>query len=468
MVMDMRQSAALRYSDKGSPSNLWAILECAGLEHIEVMMKRVLFVSYNYPPGPRVGCERVLKFRKHLPTFGYETYVLTARVWGTQENDQESGVCRPYEPFLIYRALLRRLLGPRPTATQQFPVMSMSEGTRLQPLRDWGTEWVLIPDLQIAWLPWAVLAGWRLIREKRIDVIVSTSGPETDHLVGACLSSLTGLPHVADFRDGWLFEPLKPFLRRSRFRRSIDGCLERRIVQHAVAVTSVSESLTEYFHQSYGLPAQRAVTITNGYDIDDWQGVVPGNHEDGRLRIVHTGAFAGSSPTRNPRPFFESVARLPVDIRGQVEILLVGQVTEDERRMIEALGLRDSVRVIPPVPRAESLAYQLSADVLLLLVGSDRSVATSKLYEYLYARRPILAIGSPETAAAKIVQQTHSGLVIDPRDPDAILRALSQLHEAWRKQQLRPFAQGDISRYERRNLARELAAVLDRVTGKRS
>jgi len=339
----------------------------------------------------------------------------------------------------------------------------MSEGTRLQPLRDWWLEWVMIPDWQAVWLPWAVGMGLQVIRREKIEVIVSTSGPETNHLVGMWLSRLTGVPLVVDFRDGWLFESLKPFMQRNSFRRVVDGWLERQVVSQSSAVVTVSDPLTAYFRQTYGLSESRTVTIPNGYGPEDWWDVQPAARTDGRFRLVHTGAFSHSRHSCTPLPLLQGLTRLPHSLRQQIEVLLVGNVRQTERQLAVDLDLADVVQWLPPVTRVQSLGYQLSADVLLLMVGTDRSVATSKLFEYLYARRPILAIGRSGTAACQIVQRVQAGLVADPENPDAVASALIGLFDLWRSGGLGVYGQGDISMYDRRFLAGQLAAVFDRV-----
>lgn len=431
------------------------------MPHQVTATNTALFISYHYPPSHQVGYERVLKFRKHLPAFGYKTLVLGSRVLGASREDRTQGVYRPWEPALVYRYIMKKAL--RSGLPSIGTAGSISENTRFRAVRNWLIEWLMIPDLQIPWLPGAVWLGMQTIRRENVDIIVSSSGPETNHLVGLCLSRLTGVPLVADFRDGWMFEPLKGFLRANRARRTIDGRLERLVVSKAAAITTVSDPLTDYFRKLYDLPPERVVTITNGYDPDDWRGVHPAPRRDNTFRIVHTGAFGSSRVFIDPRPLLEALRRLPVGVRNQIELLLIGDLKEAERRMISGLDLKGIVSAIPPVPRSESLGYQLSSDILLLVAGADRSVATSKLYEYLYARRPILAITDQGTAAAAIVRQAQAGLVTDPVDPAGIVASITHLFDLWKQDRLDEFCQGDISAYHRRHLASQLAATLDEV-----
>jgi len=290
-------------------------------------------------------------------------------------------------------------------------------------------------------------------------VIISTSSPETNHLVGMCLSKLTGIPHVADFRDGWMFEPLKPFLKKNAFRMKTDALLERSVVSHASAVITVSDPLTEYFRATYGLSPEQAVTITNGYDQSEWMGLEPAPRLHDKFQIVHPGRFG--STRYSPQPFLIGLAQVPREIRERMEVLLFGNVRPEENHMISELGIDDFVKVLPQIPRRQSLAHQLSADVLLLIVGTDKSLITSKLFEYLYTRRPILVIGSQDTAAARIVTQTQSGLIVAPNDPDASTKAVCDLFALWEKGALPSTERGGIDTYDRKYLAQRLATLLD-------
>jgi glycosyltransferase involved in cell wall biosynthesis len=272
------------------------------------------------------------------------------------------------------------------------------------------------------------------------------------------LSRLLAIPWVADFRDGWVFESLKRSLRKPGVRLSIERKLERWVVTRANAVVSVSHPITNYFQSAYPQSAHKCRTISNGYDPADWESVVPAPRQAGKMRVVYTGSFGYSRSTNDPGTLLDAFVRLPAEVRGSLEVLLVGSLTPQERTRLSSPGLGDLVKIVGQVSRLESLGYQLSADVLLLLAGLDVSVATSKLFEYLYARRPVLALASRGSAAGTIVEETRAGRVVSPVDADEIIRGLMAMHEDWRRGCLESNPVG-IERYERRNLTCELAQV---------
>jgi glycosyltransferase involved in cell wall biosynthesis len=441
--------------------------------------KKVLFVSYYYPsdtPGRydralRVGTERVLKFRKFLPEFGYDTCILTTRRWGSSPQDEERGIYRAPDPSSIFDKI-RDLISAYFRSSNPKTVSETTKGATsvvktsqaiVKWFREWVRQWVLIPDWGIVWLPFAVWAGYRLVRHEKVDVIVGTFRTPTNLLVGRCLSILTGVPLVLDFRDGWLFEPLESFLRYNRFRQAVDGMLERWVVNKSKAIVTVSDPLTAYFSQRYNLPENLALTITNGYDPDNWRDVNEAQKSNGRLRLVNTGAFGASRFSINIIPFLKGVTCVPASVRSLLEILLIGDLLPQEQEAINNLGLNDVIHVLPPVTREESLEFQLSADVLLLFAGMDKSVASSKLFEYLYARRPIFVLGHRETAASKIVQHTKAGIVVEPENSEQITSEIIHLFELWKTGGLSDYGKGDISMYHRRHLSGQLASLLDQI-----
>jgi glycosyltransferase involved in cell wall biosynthesis len=409
-------------------------------------MPTVLLIAPGYPPGNPVGAERIVKFEKFLPEFGFQTCVLTMAGQGRLPSDTTKRVYRAVEPGQLYRPLAQRLFGhtqhtilPSSAIQQAASRRGMFEGTSLQSLRNWILDWCAIPDLQITWLPAAVWRGLQAIQAEHVDILLSTSPPESGHLVAACLAAITHKPWVADFRDGWLFEPLKQVLHRNALRRRLEERLERLVVSRANAVISVSQPMTDYFCSVHPAFHAKFHTIPNGYDPEDWHDL-----------------------PQDPRPFLQAVKALPSSVREKLTILLIGEFSEQEQNYVAALNLGDVVQVMGWMSKKWSLAYQLSADVLLLIASDEKSVATSKLYEYLYAGRPILAVSAVDTAAAVIVTQSQAGWVVDGADSRAIVDCLIMIFDCWQQKKLESRAT-NIARYHRQDLTRHLACLLHTV-----
>lgn len=429
----------------------------------EKQMATVLLVVSDYLTAHSVGAERVRKFAKYLPEFGFNVCVLTSTK-PDHLSSEGTKIYWAFEPGHFYRPFFRRCFhksspsvpGKQATIVPRFE--SGLDKTPLRGVRSWMLDNVLMPDLGITLFPGAIWTGRKAVRKENIDIILSSGPPHSVHLAAGCLATLTNRPWVADFRDGWLFESLNPLLRTDNWRSRIEKRMERWVSHRANAVISVSQPICNYFEQAYSLPPTKNHVITNGFDPTDWCNIRPIPQDTDKFRLVYTGSFSLSRMTQSPEPVLAALQTLHPEVRTHLCLVLVGALTDTERSAIQKYGLSDVVKEIGLVSHSESLAYQLSADCLLLMVGSDRSVATSKLYEYLYSRRPILAISAEDTAAADIVRKTESGKVVAPDNPQAIAASLTDLYTLWKKGELICRSVG-IERYKRRELTRQLVDI---------
>jgi glycosyltransferase involved in cell wall biosynthesis len=198
-------------------------------------------------------------------------------------------------------------------------------------------------------------------------------------------------------------------------------------------------------------------TITNGCDFDDFAGIEYRRAE--RFRITHTGSFFGK---RSPRPFLEALASSDLDVVAR----FVGDFRSADREWAEELGLGDRLELHPYVPRRRSLELQRDSEALLLLIpeaaGRGRGVLSGKVFEYLAAERPILAVVPPDGAAASLIRETGAGVVAPPDDVEAIREALSGLVARHRAGKLNgtPLAAADRERLSRVRRSEELADLL--------
>jgi len=220
-------------------------------------------------------------------------------------------------------------------------------------------------------------------------------------------------------------------------------------------VVAASEAIAE---EARGLDPKGPVeTIANGCDFDDFAGIAYRRAE--RFRITHTGSFFGK---RSPRPFLEALASSDLDVVAR----FVGDFRTADREWAEELGLGERIELHPYVPRRRSLELQRDSEALLLLIpeaaGRGRGVLSGKVFEYLAAERPILAVVPPDGAAAKLIEETHAGVVAPPEDVDAIRDALAGLVERHRAGTLNgtPLAPADRDRLSRVRRSEELADLL--------
>ena len=378
-------------------------------------MKRLLIVAYFYPPIAGGGVYRTIGFARHLPAFGFEPIVLTGPNVDPDGGDpglsaSVSGVetVRAGRGSAISSARARAARPPWITALAR------------------ASSWIAIPDSYAPWRGDAVRAGLARIGRGDVAAIYSTSPPDTDHLVALDLHRASGLPWVADFRDPWIGlgyrNPPTPWHRAAH-----EGLL-RDVLRGATRVVAATEGTQRWLAGVEPSIEARSSVITNGFEDEEWRGVTPRRFD--RFTVLHAGRL---SDDRTLEPFALGLERFlerdPAR-RGAIQCLLLGPHDAAQARIASRAALAGILRFEGNRPHAETLAMEAGADVLLLVKSRSaryRDLVPGKLYEYIGAGRPVLAI-APEGPAADLVRRLGLGWVADPDSPEAIAAALE---EAW-------------------------------------
>jgi glycosyltransferase involved in cell wall biosynthesis len=414
---------------------------------------KVLLVSLYFPPAGGGGVQRTLKTATHLPSLGIETHVLAPDdpKWVHRDDELE-----PPTQAWVHRA---RYVGPRGRRPADELHSTVGLARLKAQARLFGRR-VLVPDENVPWAVTAIPAAIRIARREGIDLVLTTSPPSSVHFVGAAVKRATGARWVADLRDSLVAHPHRRAERRLvRLKEQGERGVAALVARYADAVVGAAEAIAD---EARALePHGPVVTIPNGCDFDDFAGLE--HHPSPRFRITHTGSFFGR---RDPRPFLAGLAESGLDVVAR----FVGDFRPADREWAAGLALGDRLELIPYVPRRRSLELQRDSEALLLLIpdaaGRGRGVLSGKVFEYLAAERPILAIVPPDGAAAALIRETGAGVVASPDDVPAIREALGSLHARWRVGTL----DGTVLDPEtRRRLAREtrvgeLAELLRRLT----
>ncbi|MDY0094665.1 MAG: glycosyltransferase [Candidatus Vecturithrix sp.] len=369
----------------------------------------ILLIAYYYPPINSGGTERPLKMAKYLPRFGHHVTVLTHTY--DRRNTGDAATLRIYDPgYNCYRkGIYKALWG------------SLRLGVEvLNRLGRYASIYSL-------WKRAVLNQAAHIMAAARPDVILATYPPVETLELGLSLSQEYQIPLVADFRDGLLFEPIEqkriqqyPCIRREYLK------IEQTVVKAASTILTVSPPITDYFVKQYHCSS--ALTISNGFDPEDFEHLDKTvSLEPGKFHIVHTGRFCRSEVERNVTPFIITLRTLCADypiLHDKIRLHLVGQIANKERAMMQDLLEGEIIRYYGLVDRNTALSFQTHADLLLLLTGTVNrtSMVTAKLFEYLYAGRPILGLTS-QTYAETIIQTTGSGWTVHPED----IRRMSDL-----------------------------------------
>jgi glycosyltransferase involved in cell wall biosynthesis len=381
---------------------------------------KLLLVTLYFPPAGGGGVQRPLKFASQLPALGIETHVLAPD--DPKWLHEDAGLALPTQAW-VHRA---RYVGPR--GRRLADELHGRSGVDLAVRRATTVgRRLLVPDENVTWNATAIPKAISIARREGIDVVLTTSPPGSVHLVGAAVQAATGAKWVADLRDSLVAHPH----RRSdslavRTKEKAAHGVAALVARRADAIVAAADAIAE---EARGLnPRGRVVTIENGCDFDDFAGLV--YERSDVFRLTHTGSFFGR---RDPKPFLRALADSGLD---DVHVRFVGDFRPGDREFVQELGLTDRVELLDHVPRRRSLELQRESEALLLLIpeagGRGRGVLSGKVFEYIAAERPILAVVPPDGAAARLIHDTGVGVVAAPEDVDGIRDALVGLHARWR------------------------------------
>lgn len=390
--------------------------------------RSLLLVSYFYPPTRDTGAQRPAAMAKWLARLGWEVTVLTTSAFGgkeTADSRQQAGAGSDSVRVIRTRDMQtwRARLAGHERVDSLFDADTYTG--RPHPLSK-----LIVPDpLAVAWAPFARTAALAAHRRAPFDCVLTTSPPESVHAIGLALQR-RGVGWVADVRDAWTFEPLRHAF-PTRLQRRVDERLERRWLGRADGVVCVSEPAAADLRER-GIAAPRV--IANAWDPDSDPGPealasIAGLLDPERITLLYTGRFG--SYGRDPKPLVEAigiVADSDPERAARLELAIAGPLREDELELFEGVrGGPVRISLLGSLERERSLALQRGADALLLLAQPRRSqLVNFKLFEYLAARRPILALAAG-TEAGRIAADAGVDPIVDAGDPAAIAAALRAL-----------------------------------------
>ncbi len=453
--------------------------------------RRVAMVTYFFPPLGGGGVQRMLKYITYLPENGWRPVVFTPRnpVYEIRDPGLVSAVPENlevrrsfiFEPSRIYRWLVK-LTGYRgrmrslprsggvPGRDQDQTASTRSVASSQEDARPRLGLWANIarlaffPDEQLSWVPFALRSIRAVAKDEPFEAIISSSPPITAHLVAAWAKG-PKTPWIADFRDPWVdnaFAPELPWSHR-RLRRRI----ERWIVHRADVALFATPALTSAYATRYPDVADRFVTMTNGYDREDFLRTVSGSRAENVFRIVYAGSLYGE---RELQLFTDGLARaldLWPELGDRLRVDFVGWISGNNQAVAERIARSETlggiVSFIGFRPRAEALGRIAAADAALLILADEPGkglFVPGKLYDYIGLDRPILAI-VPDGDVRNILDELNWGVVVKPQ-PEAIAHGIERL--VTNKQPAGP-ADPD-GRYDRRAITTRLAALLDDVAGR--
>lgn len=426
---------------------------------IETSKKKVLIITYYWPPSAGSGVQRWLKFAKYLPEFGWEPIIFTPE--NPDFDLQDESLLKEinpnlevlkfpiWEPYALFRSLKRDKI------KDTSKVLEKKNKSIVDKLGIWARANFLIPDPRIFWVKPSIDFLQSILTNNQIDAIITTGPPHSLHLIGRELKRKTNIFWLADFRDPWSQWEFLDTLPMTSFVRKKHDKLEHSVLQEADMVTTISPT----FQKDLAKIAGKSISLlTNGFDPADlpadWN---PQSKTTASIEIVYTGVI---DAIRNPIPFIEAFQKVFKENNIEAHLRFVGKVSSSVESFVNSdEWLKKYIHFEGYVSHHEVFEYYKKANLLLLILTDTKNAKGNipgKIFEYLATGRPVLALGDPQGDSAQILKAAPTNAVFKHTDQEGIVAFLTQFNPG---QSLENTA--DSAMYSRKNLTKTLAKLLD-------
>jgi len=432
-------------------------------------MKKVLIITYYWPPSGGAGVQRVLKLVKYLRQNNWEPVIYTADeaeypILDTSlAKDIPEGVTvirkKLWEPYSFYK----KFIGQKKDQKVYSGFLSENKKSSFaQKVSVWIRGNFFIPDARCFWIKPSVRFLSEYLKQNPVDAIISSGPPHTTHLIARGVKRKTNLPWIADFRDPWTQIDFYEQLMLTSVADAKHKRLERSVLKEADKVITVSWNWAKDLE---AIGKRKVEIITNGFDEDDFS-ATDSTQPDSKFSMSHIGSLNGD---RNAANFWRALKELCSDdaqFKNDLVIRLIGKNDFAVYQSIEQNGLQAQLEKIEYIPHNETGKYQQRSSVLLLFLNNTPNVLgiiPGKLFEYLAARRPILVIGNSNGDSARIVTETNAGAICDFDQKEKMKATIKDFYTRWKKNELTVSAAA-IEKYSRKTIAQKFAVLLNELT----
>lgn len=431
--------------------------------------RRILFITYYFPPSSGPGVQRALKFAKYLPEFGWLPTVLTVRPEDAAYPNTDSALLdeipvqvqvertKAWDPYALYA----RLQGKAKSDTVGVGFVGESSMTWKQAFARWVRANVFLPDARAGWVPYATRGANALMKNQTFHAVFTTGPPHSTHLIGRRIAAQHRLPWVADFRDPWTGIDFYKDLPMSVIAKKWDARLEKQVLEQADRVLVVSPDMKRRLQKRVDTDY---TVLQNGFDPADFV------HDSPALSTTFTLSYIGNlNAARNPEALWKAMASPVLDTtRDSIAVRLVGNVDPMAVATARKYKVDERVTVEPYLAHADAVRAMQASTMLLLIINrveGAEGIMTGKLYEYIASGRPILGIGPVEGDAAQVLRETEAGQMFDYEDHAGVAGFIEEQYQAW--QHGRPKTGADPTRrkrYSRRSQTEQLAHLLSHIS----
>ncbi|ASV28775.1 glycosyltransferase [Maribacter cobaltidurans] len=423
-------------------------------------MKKVLVITYYWPPAGGPGVQRWLKFVKYLPDFDVAPIVYIPEnphypLIDDSLMDEIPKDIKCYKQPIFEPYGLSSLLSGKKTKRISSGVITPKNQSVLERLMLWVRGNLFIPDARKFWVRPSVRFLGRVLKEHDIGTIITTGPPHSLHLIGLKLKEQHHLQWIADFRDPWTSIGYHKKLKLSSNAQKKHKDLEYRVLNSADKIVVTSKTTKQEFEQITTKPIK---VITNGYALPESTSA----ELDKKFTISHIGSMLADRNPINLWKVLGELVRDNPDFKSSLELNFVGVLGENILNSIQEYGLEKHVNVIGYLPHDQAVEYQLKSQILLLVeIDSEETlgIIPGKYFEYLWANRPILGIGPSGWEVAEMITETKSGKVFDYTANSELKNVILNWFESYEDQSLTISSQ-HIEKYSRKELTRQLAEYI--------
>lgn len=428
---------------------------------MEAEQKKLLIITYYWPPAGGPGVQRWLKFVKYLPDFNVQpivyipenpTYPIVDEGLMSEVSDKaiilKNKIFEPYQlaGFLSKKDTKKISSGIIPAAKKQSFVEKMML---------WVRGNLFIPDARKFWVNPSVQYLKKYIQENNIDTIVTSGPPHSLHLIGLKLKQELGVKWFADFRDPWTTIGYHKALKLSSYADKKHKGLEHQVLNTADTIIVTSKTTKTEFQAITNKPIE---VITNGYDVEN----VPKQTLDEKFTMAHIGSFLSD---RNPKILWESLQELISEnevFKNDFQLKLIGKVSQEILDSISEYKLDSYLNNLGYVSHSEAIKHQKASQVLLLIeIDSEetKSIIPGKLFEYMVSERPTIAIGPKDSDFAEIITSTNTGTFFTYNEKERLKKTILSNFELYLDKKLQVYPIG-LQQYSRKSLTEKLAKLI--------
>lgn len=411
----------------------------AAMSTVTTSNKKILIITYYWPPAGGPGVQRWLKFTKYMPEHGYTPFILTVDENLASYPINDKSLENEISPEVqVYRTKTRELfnLYLKITGKKNVPFSGFvheGKASLSEKLIRFVRTHLFIPDPRKGWNRYALRKAIEIIKQERITYIVTTSPPHSTQLIGLKLKKIfPSITWMADFRDSWNHVFYLDQLNHSFFSKLLHRKLEEKIVVRADKVITVTNSWKNDFIEDYKgkITGEKITVIPNGYDEDDFKGEKPPLDKD--ITITYTGTLADNYRIDD---LIQAVSEINRVEKKKIKLRFVGEICNKYQSLARHQLGDKQVEIFSPVSHSESINYLFRSHILLLVnpdAPNNASVIPGKLFEYMAAKRPIIGIGPAEGDVAAILEDTRAGKMIDYNNPELIKAEILRIYNNYK------------------------------------